>query len=248
MFGGCVLDKKSVFHILDELKSNEVMDSEANMFISMDLELRTDPDIMELLSITPDTDFHDNNINGAVVIKEIPNVAGGVWKVRFTWGVKDKERGYNLETLINGNELLTQEGKLTHFKANLISLKYARYMFNYNTSLTSFDSPLDALIDGTWMFGLCSNLTSFKSSLTSLQNGWNMLSHAKLDKESVLSIMNNLKTKNTLSRNAYFGIGIDWRLRRDEDIIKALNLSDDGASGQIKSSTGSTWLLKVNWN
>ena len=89
-----------------------------------------------------------------------------------------------------------------------------------------------------------------------------MFAYSKLDKESILHIVNILKTKNTMNTFAYITFGVDKSLQWDEEVREALgivpNSSQPGekysteprpyASSSFTNKAGGKWNVTTYWN
>lgn len=136
----------------------------------------------------------------------------------------------------------------TTFEGDLSSLVYGKFMFGECKKLKTFNANLDNLENGEWMFGPYSRyLTSFNGGLKSLRDGSYMFTACRLNKESVKSIIKELQERNTLTDSSYLGLGIDYTLQHDSEIIELLKPDTSGRC-KIKSSKGGTWIIDISWN
>ena len=121
----------------------------------------------------------------------------------------------------------------------LPALKNGRWMFGY-TKMMSFSVPLPSLTEGYGMFYLskikswsnplpllntaegmffATQMTSFSVPLPSLTNGFWMFNDCRLDKPSVLTILNSLQT---MTANPIMTIGSVKACQGDADIATAI--------------------------
>lgn len=152
-----------------------------------------------------------------------------------------------LSSLSNSSSMFNECSALTTFNSDLSELTEAFRMFYNCKALTSFTTDLPKLTNGTGMF-FNSGLTTFDSDLSSLTNGGNMFSGCKLDKDSVLGIINCLKTTNTCANAANLVLGINASLRNDSDILTALGISEGATSASLTGHGGGTWTITLQWN
>lgn len=250
---GCSLDKESVFHILNCLKNNECMNTTARMNIGINVSLRTDPEIMELLEIDLVSSYINlyNSSQNIPVEKKIVSKGGGTWTVTFNFNTPPSDININLSKLINGDGLFYRYNEplyLTSFTGDLSSLEEGTHMFDNCAYLKSFNANLDKLKNARAMFGASTcNLSSFRGSLKSLRAGKQMFEGCRLDKESVINIITTLQTQNTLEDSSYLDLGVDYKLQSDAELMTLLKL-DSSNYCQIKSSKGGIWNVGISWN
>lgn len=190
--------------------------------------------------------------------KDLPKLTTGYRM--FDSQSKLRQFSGNLDNLKTGNSMFYYTA-LSSWNTNMPSLQTSSKMF-YASNLTSFEGNIDNLTNADDMFNYCSKLTSFKSDLISLTSGKNMFAYSKLDKESILHIVNVLKTKNTLNTSAYITFGVDKSLQWDEEVREALgivpNSSQPGekysteprpyASSSFTNKAGGKWNVTTYWN
>lgn len=163
---------------------------------------------------------------------------------------KIKHISGDMSNLVTGNHCMKNKTSLVSFDVNLPSLWDASEMFLGCTALESFksESGLPALVSGHNMFNGCSSLTSFKGDMTIMTNGTDMFNGCKLDKDSVLGIINCLKTTNTCNKSANLYLGINASLSNDSEILTALGISEGATSATLTGHGGGTWSLTLSWN
>lgn len=191
-----------------------------------------------------------------------------------------------LNTLISGRQMFYNCSSLLEFNTPIDNIQDAYQMFFgcsnlttfniqtmssatncYNmfmncSSLTSFNANIENVTNAYQMFMNCSSLTDFNSSLKSLTNGTNMFRGCNLNKESVLRIMNSLRTENICTTNAELAIGLNNSLKTDADILAEFGLTSVGANDtytnrQITTEQrtledgtvvgGATWTIRLWW-
>lgn len=175
----------------------------------------------------------------------------------------------SLDNLISSRYMFWNNYKLGEFNVNLPNLKDGSYMF-YRYTKYSTNTPLSiaeklnlsSLTDGSYMF-YNTELTQFSSSLPSLTNGSNMFYGCTLDRDSVLFIVNDLKTNNLLKTSGSLTIGTSKDYQNDDEFRFALGETSEQKNNQsgekypndypqyidtkIKSVGGGTWSIKTYW-
>lgn len=137
---------------------------------------------------------------------------------------------------------------------NLIYMNFSdkiingEYMFCDMSQLKSFNCDLSSLEIGDSMFEYCKNLTDFKGDISSLTSGSYMFSGCRLNKSSVIHIINNLKEKNTYSSSASITLGIDGTLIADEELLTFLGISEGDNYVTITGKGGGVWDVELEWN
>ena len=119
--------------------------------------------------------------------------------------------------------MLNWNGGLIEFNSSLPELKSGVQMFD-TCALTNFNIPLPKLENGSNMFYRCGSLSNFESDLPSLQNGNFMFENSKLNKTSVIRIINSLPTYNSGSHVISLGIQMDYKYDKELNYhLKRLN-------------------------
>lgn len=166
----------------------------------------------------------------------------------------------NLDKLTNAKGMFWNCHQLEDFNYDLPSLVDGAGMFSGSNMVKAMGCPLkqfkgnlDSLQLGGWgqhggMFEGCSQLTVFESKLPSLTAGPNMFSKCKLNKASVLNIVNCLKDENTCTTDAYITIGIDQSLKTDTELQSLLGISEGATSASVVGHGGATWNITLEWN
>lgn len=156
----------------------------------------------------------------------------------------------DMPLLTNGQYMFRYCYKLASFSCNLSSLTNGTYMFFNCTSLRDFTSNIENLTNGNNMFAACSSLNNFTSKLTSLTNGSSMFYGCKLNKASVMNIINSIKNDNTLaSGSGGINIGIDASLKTDTELLEFLGLTNGvNTSIKVKNPKGISWTIYIVWN
>lgn len=160
-----------------------------------------------------------------------------------------------LGDLEDSEDMFERNTDIIHFKSDLSSLVRGTGMFTGCTNLKSFEANLSKLEWGTTMFYI-TYLTSFKGDLSSLIYGYNMFTTCKLDKSSVIGIVDCIKNRNTCSQSATgtfdqkatISIGIDKNLKTDTELQEILGISEGATSATMQGHGGATWNLKLSWN
>ena len=119
-----------------------------------------------------------------------------------------------LPSLQTGDRMLNWNNGLIEFDSFLPELKSGVQMFDTCT-LTTFNVPLPKLENGNYMFYRCSSLVNFESDLPSLKNGSFMFETSKLNKASVIRIINSLPTYTSGSHLISFGIHMDYKYDKE---------------------------------
>ena len=157
---------------------------------------------------------------------------------------------YDMPLLIAGDQMFNNCYNLTSFSGDLSSLKSASSMFQNCSNLTSFSGDLSSLRDGGYMFNSCYNLTSFSGDLSSLTNGTYMFAGTKLNKESVMGIINSLIYQNaSMQDGMILTLGIDMGLIEDSHLLELFGVDKFSNSGYtetiIKNKVGANWTVKT---
>lgn len=121
-------------------------------------------------------------------------------------------------------------------------------MFFDMPQIKSFTCDLTSLVDGSDMFSGCVYLTKFDADISSLESGEGMFQDCKLDKTSVMNIIDNLRNKNNLTGQSIITLGIDEKYATDEELLNFLGISDGDAPLTITSHGGGTWIVRKSWN
>ena len=145
--------------------------------------------------------------------------------------------------------------KLEEFKGDLSSLEDGQYMFQNCYSMKRFDAEIPNLKGAINMFSGCA-LEEFKGDLTNLYVADNMFNKCKLNKESVLGIMEDINNSKTSDKICNITLGIDKSLETDEDILRAIGSFQMNGNviqvptGQTITNTfgNNTWNITVQWN
>lgn len=206
---------------------------------------------------------------------ELPNLTNGNYMFRDSYihEVNIEE----IPNLVNARYLFscsynssTNRTRFTKpFSTNLPKVKDGSYMFyrRYASTTPTVEIAqglnLNSLENGQYMF--CNTaLTHFKSALPNLNNGSYMFYGCKLDKESVLFIVNQLKNNNNLSTTANITIGTSKEYQNDLELRDALGETSSERASQpgekypddkphyietsIKSNQNNgTWKIKTIW-
>lgn len=148
-----------------------------------------------------------------------------------------------LKKLRNGDNLFRNQS-LESFNATMPRLTTAQNMFKGCSNLTRFASNMPKLTDGSNMFKGCSNLTTFSGMMPNLSKATNMFKDAKLNKQSVKNIINQLYNGNGISENdvEIITIGVNATEGQDNDFMTYLNKNE-----HITNVSGQKWKLKINW-
>lgn len=155
----------------------------------------------------------------------------------------------NLHNLVDGTGIFKRNTSITEFSNRLNALEVATSMFEDCTGLTSFSSTLGSLKTANAMFKGCSSLTSFNSDLRYLENGEEMFKGCKLDKTSVLHIINNIKTYNEVPASnelRRLTLGINNSLQEDSELSQLLNPSNN--TSQISNAVNTKFVITLEWN
>lgn len=139
--------------------------------------------------------------------------------------------------------------KLEEFKGDLSALTDGQNMFQNCYSMKRFEANVSKLGGAVNMFNGCP-LEVFKGDLRNLQVADNMFKGAKLNKESVLSIVDDLKNSKLSGISGNITLGIDKTLQNDDDIESALGFSIAFAHGQTTTVTlgNNTWSITIQLN
>lgn len=132
--------------------------------------------------------------------------------------------------------------RLTGWNIDLPKLTNSRYMFE-QTRFTKFAGKLPVLNSASGMF-LSGALTDFESDLPVLSYGGNMFNRCKLNKTSVLRILNTIPTWTSGDHPLTLGIHIDYQ--NDEEVLAAIALADIAQTPVADGGKG--WTLTIQWN
>lgn len=132
-------------------------------------------------------------------------------------------------------------------------LTEAQSIFSGCSMLTNFNYNIDKVSDGNGMFIRCPNFTSFGSKLPGLTVGFMMFYGCKLDKPSVMNIINSLRNENQApqtTNNTIMEIGIDATLKTDSELLTFLGISKASSSHVITVTNplGAVWTITIRWN
>jgi hypothetical protein len=108
---------------------------------------------------------------------------------------------------------------LEEFKGDLSALTDGQNMFQNCYSMKRFEANTPLLQWGLNMFNGCP-LEEFKGNLRKLHTADNMFKGAKLNKESVLHILSELRSASTLNGTLKMILGIDKNLQTDEELTE----------------------------
>lgn len=143
---------------------------------------------------------------------------------------------------------------LQAFISDLSHVRVASRMFKRCTRLSDFQATngLDKLYYAEEMFSGCTSLTIFDEELPILVKGDGMFSRCKLNKASVLKIVNSLKgqtdTYGGADNDGVITLGINSSLKTDQDILNALGISSAVRSATFTAKNGRKWKVKIEWN
>lgn len=159
----------------------------------------------------------------------------------------------NTPMLSNAQYMFCDCTSLTSFSGDIPALTDGSYMFYGCNRLISFSGDLSSLTNGSNMFNVLFKyvnrqsgivimyhgiLTSFSSDLPKLSNGSNMFSDCKLNKPSVLRILNSIPTHTSGSHT--LTLGIQYSLKSDSEI------GDNGTA--IINARNKGWTVAVSYN
>lgn len=189
-------------------------------------------------------------INGKQIDVEKIKLKGE--NIEDLWGFQNPEDFKKLCTRCELPEdkpwsLWTDEGNLVYFNRSE-KIVNGQNMFSNQETITSFNSDLRNLTNGSRMFFGCNNLTIFESDLSNLTNGEYMFLGCKLNKESVINIINCIKEKNVAEGNMYLNLGIDSSFLNDTELESILGISGEATSTNITGHGGATWNITLEWN
>jgi hypothetical protein len=119
--------------------------------------------------------------------------------------------------LINVPDMFLSCLSLEEYKGDLSALTYGQNMFQNCYSMKKFEGDTPLLQNGLNMFNGCP-LVEFKGNLRKLHTADNMFKGAKMNKESVLHILSELRSASTLNGTLKMTLGIDKTLQTDTDI------------------------------
>ena len=150
--------------------------------------------------------------------------------------------------LTNASEMFYNCLKLEEFKGDLSSLEMAHTMFQNCYSMKKFEGDTSKLGGASNMFNGCP-LEVFKGNLRILQVADNMFKGCKLNKESVLHILSELRSASTWGGTLKMTLGIDKNLQTDADIKTELG-GITPVHGQTISLTlgNNTWQITIQLN
>lgn len=150
--------------------------------------------------------------------------------------------------LINIPDMFLSCLSLEEFKGNLSALTDGQNMFQNCYSMKKFEANTPLLQNGLNMFNGCP-LEEFKGNLRKLHTADNMFKGAKLNKESVLHILSELRSASTLNGTFKMILGIDKNLQTDEEIKTELG-GFTPVHGQTISLTlgNNTWQITIQLN
>lgn len=162
---------------------------------------------------------------------------GGLKEFYVTVDADGTRRTHNNRKLVDGTKLFSGIEYLGTNKTVLDndpfdSLINGMYMFYFN-AIGGFNIPLPSLVDGGCMF-YQALIESFSVPLPALTRGHNMFFLCKLDKPSVLIILNSLQK---LTTNPNITIGAAKACQGDADIAAAI------ASAQTRG-----WTVSIAYN
>lgn len=133
--------------------------------------------------------------------------------------------------------------------ASMVFVTQANYMF-YNCSnlRTPWNYDMPNLTTANNMFYGCTNFRSFRGDLSKLTSAQSMFYNCKLDKPSVLGLIENIKEKNIATGTVNTTWGIDGSLSTDSEILQLLGITGSGQTARITSKGGGTWNIGVDFN
>ena len=147
---------------------------------------------------------------------------------------------------------------LTEWTVGFPALKGGTYLQIFETRyLKKFSGSLDNLTNGHMLFWYCTVLEEFSSDLPSLSTGGAMFHYTKLNKTSVLRILNTIPSYTSGSHQLDIGIHIDHKydpeinfaLKMADGNYEPLNLPIDEETGEFLEPTESKgWTLTIQWN
>lgn len=160
----------------------------------------------------------------------------------FFSGSNLKSFNSELPELSYASYLFYRALRLTGWNIDLPKLTNSRYMFE-QTLFTKFAGKLPVLNSASGMF-LAGALTDFESDLPALSYGGNMFAGCKLNKTSVLRILNTIPTWTSGDHPLTLGIHIDYQ--NDEEVLAAIALADIAQTPVADGGKG--WTLTIQWN
>lgn len=167
-----------------------------------------------------------------------------------------KKINISLDTLVSATSTF-RNCYLTEWNIDLPKLSNGSD-FIRNNPIVSFTGNLDSLKNGYDFFWACPSFTTFNSALPSLENGSDMFGATKLNKQSVLNVLESIPRYTSGSHGLMIGIHIDHKY--DPDVQLALKrasinyvptntLPIDPETGEpIEVTEGKGWTLTVQWN
>lgn len=126
----------------------------------------------------------------------------------------------DLTGLTDGRYLFYRWYKLLIFRIDLPYMTYGEAMFFGCVALRMFIGDISAVGYGVNMFDGCTSLTVFSSDLLALNYGNGMFNKCKLDKISILRILNTIPAYTSGTHS--LTLGMDASLNGDADIAAAL--------------------------
>lgn len=170
----------------------------------------------------------------------------------------DLRNGKDVFTTANYFSVFENCLNLQAFLSDLSHVRVAAQMFKNCRRLTQFEvtNGLNELYYCPEMFSGCTSLTSFNYELPILVKGDGMFSGCKLDKPSVLKIVNSLKGQTDTygdtgeDDDGVITLGIDSSLTSSEkqEILNALGISSGATSAAFTAKNGRKWKVKIEWN
>lgn len=133
--------------------------------------------------------------------------------------------------------------------ASMVFVTQANYMFyNCSSLVTPWNYDMPNLTTANNMFNGCRNFRSFRGDLSKLTSAESMFYNCKLDKASVLGLIENIKEKNIATGTVNTTWGIDGSLSTDSEILELLGITGSGQTARITSKGGGTWSIGVDFN
>ena len=150
--------------------------------------------------------------------------------------------------LTNADNMFLSCQRLEEFKGDLSSLQEAHTMFQNCYSMKKFEGNTSKLVAATNMFNGCP-LEVFKGNLTNLQYADNMFKGCKLNKESILHILSELRDCRTaFTTTLKMILGIDKNLQNDEDVKEALGSTLTHGQTISVNLNNNTWQITIQLN
>lgn len=187
---------------------------------------------------------------------------------------KNKEWTWNLNSIIDCNNLFRNVKGIKIFKGKLPNAQHLKFMFKasyleefecdcpkvtitneqcfgeFNGKFRRFKGELPLLSNGGQMFWYCNGMTTFESELPSLSSGNLMFTSTILNKESAIRILNSIPSYSSGDHPLTIGIHVDHKY--DPEVNLALKKADINYKPlntlPEEVTQGKGWTITVAWN